>query len=98
MSNKGICSICNREVEIEEHHIIPKIDGGSDDPKNKENRCIPCHKFRHTELRILKDIERLERHIVKLKYRLEVLRGFNTPELIRERGTYKSYWEDGTTH
>lgn len=91
------CIICGRETETDKHHIIPKIDGGTDDSGNLEVRCKPCHKFRHTELRILKDIERLDKHIVKLGHRLEVLREFNTPELIRERGTYKSYWEDETT-
>lgn len=31
------------------------------------------------------------------EHRLEVLDRLNTPELIRERGTYLSYWTDRTT-
>ena len=101
------CVWCGRDnVPLEEHHIIPRIDGGSDDPENKEPRCVPCHKFRHAELNILQALEkekgdaqnknRLER-IAVLEHRLEVLRSLNTPELIRERGTYQTYWGDETT-
>ena len=92
------CVRCNREVKTDRHHKIPKIDGGVDTPANLEYRCKPCHSFRHTELRILKDIARSRVRILQLKHRLKVLREFNTPELIRERGTYKPYWEDETTH
>ena len=98
MSKNGICIRCGRECKVEEHHIIPKIEGGGDNLGNKEDRCIPCHKFRHAELRILRDIVRFTNRLALLNYRLQVLREFNTPELIRERGTYKPYWDDETTH
>jgi hypothetical protein len=101
------CIWCGRDnVPLEEHHIIPRIDGGSDDPDNKEPRCVPCHKFRHAELRILKALEgerqddqNINQHkrMAVLEHRLEVLRSLNTPELIRERGTYQTYWIDETT-
>jgi len=33
-----------------------------------------------------------------LEHRLALLVQLNTPELIRQRGAYKSYWDDETTH
>ena len=98
MSNRGICSRCGREAKIEKHHIVGKIDGGLDRDSNLANLCVPCHKFTHAERRILKDIERLVVHRCLLRHRLEILRKFNTPKLIKERGTYKSYWKDEATH
>ena len=95
------CIRCGRGEKltlIEQHHIVPKIEGGSNDSNNKEPRCIPCHKYAHAKLKILKAIEvqkrggrmsrQLER-IAVLEYRLKVLKKLNTPELIRERGTYQ---------
>jgi len=97
------CIRCGRTEDLEEHHIIERLNGGSDDPENKEWRCRPCHKYEHAKRRILRALKRerkrgqIER-IRILERRLAILVEFNTPELIRERGTYLSYWEDETTH
>jgi 5-methylcytosine-specific restriction enzyme A len=40
------CELCNREdVEITEHHLIPREEGGG--KLAKANLCIPCHKQIH---------------------------------------------------
>ena len=36
-------------VEIHRHHIIPRSEGGGDDPKNIELLCVPCHKKHHSD-------------------------------------------------
>ena len=97
------CIRCGRSQQIEEHHIIELYKGGSDDPDNKEYRCQPCHKYEHAKRAILHSLERAKKwgqaeQAAFLGYRLEVLEKLNTVELIRERGTYMSYWTDKTTH
>ena len=97
------CIRCGRTEDLEEHHIIARDDGGSDDPENKEWRCRPCHKYEHAKRNILRTLGKERKRgqgdrIRVLEHRLTVLKEFNTLELIRERGTYQSYWEDGTTH
>lgn len=40
------CELCEREgVEITEHHLIPREEGGG--KLAKANLCIPCHKQIH---------------------------------------------------
>lgn len=96
------CIRCKRDKQIEEHHIIARQDGGGDEPENKERRCQPCHKYEHTWRTVKASLE-LERQrgqrdrIMCYEHRLEVLEALNTPELIRERGTYLSYWTDTST-
>jgi len=97
------CVRCGRDLQLEEHHIIERCKGGNDAPDNKEYRCEPCHKFEHTKRGILVSLERAKKQgqperVVVLEHRLEVLERLNTVELIQERGTYISYWEDETTH
>ena len=97
------CVRCRRSEKIENHHIKPKIEGGSDDAENKEPRCLACHDYQHAKLNILKTLEK-EKHRKQLKrvkvleYRLEVLEKLNTPKLIRERGNYQTWWIDESTH
>jgi len=100
------CIRCGREDEIEIHHIVARSEGGGDEPDNKEELCKACHDFEHTRRSIMAalatekkrrdggDINRIKVY----EHRLEVLEKLNTPELIRERGTYLSYWTDDTTH
>ena len=97
------CVRCGRKKQLEEHHIIPRSEGGSDDPENKEWRCVADHKYIHAKWNILKALEKQKergevRRVAVLEHRLEVLEKLNTPKLIRKRGTYQSYWEDETTH
>lgn len=101
------CIRCGRSEQIEEHHIVELCHGGSDDPRNKEYRCGPCHKYEHTRRLILVALfyerkrdrtDRQRERIEIYRRRLEALDNLNTPELIRERGTYLSYWSDTSLH
>jgi len=49
--NKKTCSLCSIETdEIDEHHIIPKEKGGSNNVANKIKICRDCHyKIHHPE-------------------------------------------------
>ena len=97
------CVRCGGEDKLEEHHIVERLRGGSDKPENKEWRCQPCHKFEHirrsieTSLAYEQGRGQADR-IRCYEHRLEVLEQLNTPELIKERGTYLSYWTNRTTH
>lgn len=96
------CIRCGRADHIEKHHIIERRRGGGDEPENKENRCEPCHKYEHARRAILGALEyektRGQRDRIQCyEHRLAVLDGLNTPELIRDRGTYLSYWTDRST-
>ncbi len=101
------CIRCGRSENIEEHHIVELCCGGTDEPENKEYRCRPCHKYEHTRRLILvalyhekkrfpSDFKGPIQHnrIDLYQRRLEVLDRLNTPEIIRVRGTYASYWGD----
>lgn len=93
---------CGGEDNLEEHHIVERLRGGSDEPENKEWRCEPCHKYEHTwrSVRASLEYERQrgqQNRIRCYEHRLEILEQLNTPELIRERGTYLSYWADRST-
>lgn len=96
------CIRCRRIEQIEEHHIVECLRGGSDAPENKELRCQACHKYEHTwrRVKVALEYERGRGQANRIRcyeHRLEVLEGLNTPKLIRERGTYLSYWIDRTT-
>lgn len=96
------CIRCGRSERIENHHIVERLRGGSDDQENKEPRCQPCHKYEHTRRRLAVSLEyEKERgqadRIRCYEHRIEVLERLNTPELIRGRGTYLSYWTDRST-
>lgn len=103
------CSRCGSTENLEEDHIIPRSQGGSDDASNKRWLCRGCHDYRHARVFIIKQIN-TQLHYAKnytehfnsaklslLIFRLGVLEAFNTPETIRERG-YVSYWELPQTH
>jgi len=97
------CIRCGREESLESHHIIEKSHGGGDEAENKERRCSACHDYEHAERKLLASLEYEKRRgqvdrIRVYEHRLEVLEKLNTPELIKERGTYISYWTDNTTH
>lgn len=97
------CVRCGRIEQIEEHHIKERLRGGGDEPENKEKRCEPCHKYEHTWRAVMGALEyerqRGQKDRIKCyEHRLDVLEKLNTPELIRERGSYLSYWTDSSTH
>lgn len=96
------CIRCGSKEKLEEHHIVERLRGGGDEPENKEWRCEPCHKYEHTRRRLEASLayekERGQADRIRCyEHRLEVLDALNTVELIRERGTYLSYWTDRTT-
>lgn len=96
------CIRCGGIEQIEEHHIIERCHGGGDEAENKEDRCVPCHKYEHARRAIIGALESekargQEDRIRFYQHRLEVLDKLNTIELIRERGTYLSYWSDRST-
>jgi len=97
------CIRCGREDHIERHHIIEQLAGGDDDPENLEDRCRDCHLFEHMRRGIMRSLEYERRRgqqdrIRVYEHRVEVLEALNTPELVRGRGTYVSYWTDSSTH
>ncbi len=97
------CIRCGRSEKIERHHIRQRIHGGSDNDDNLEDRCQPCHKYEHTLRALTASLEYEKQRgqanrISCYQHRIDVLVELNTPELIKERGTYLSYWTDRTTH
>ena len=97
------CIRCRRNEKIESHHIKARNEGGGEELENKQALCLPCHDYEHTKRQLLAALQHEKKkgqinRIRMVEYRLEVLERLNTPDLIRERGTYKPYWEDETTH
>jgi hypothetical protein len=105
-----ICVRCGRTDEIEEDHIVPRSRGGNDEDDNKRFLCKACHDYRHArdnidqEIRLALDRLRLgHKSFSKVEltmwiFRLGILEAFNTPEMIRERKSFRSYWEESATH
>ena len=96
------CIRCGSDKNIERHHKIMRCLGGSNDDNNLEDRCRPCHKYEHTkrELEASLMYEKSRGQVDRIacyEHRLAVLNKLNTVEIIRERGTYVSYWIDRTT-
>jgi len=107
------CVRCGSTKNIEKHHIVHQIDGGSSDKENLEDLCRHCHKYQHAKERIIGNIERYLRdlrlitkekekdyalrHIDIELHRLRVVERENTPLFIISRGYY-SYWNDKATH
>ena len=99
---KVTCVRCDSKDNLEEHHIVERFHGGSDESENKEWRCEPCHKYEHTRRRLewslAFETQRGQADRIRCyQHRLDVLDSLNTPELIRGRGIYLSYWTDRTT-
>lgn len=48
--DKGLCQSCLRtgrpEKASQVDHIVPKSQGGTDEPSNCEAICLPCHKVK----------------------------------------------------
>jgi len=96
------CVRCGSAERLEDHHILESRLGGGDESENKEWRCEPCHKYEHTrrsvEASLIYEQERGQKDRIRCyEHRIEVLDRLNTVELIRERGTYLSYWTDRST-
>lgn len=48
MRDNGLCCICKAQGRLtlatEVDHIVNKAEGGSDDERNLQSTCKPCHK------------------------------------------------------
>ena len=41
------CTVCGATRSLEVHHIVPRADGGSNDPSNLVTLCADCHGTAH---------------------------------------------------
>lgn len=42
------CELCERtEVELTDHHLVPQVQGGSDEEDNISRLCVSCHRKVH---------------------------------------------------
>lgn len=50
LRDKGLCQPCNHQGRVsqatEVDHIVPKTQGGTDDPTNLQSICSACHKIK----------------------------------------------------
>ena len=96
------CVRCSRNEDVEEHHIIERSHGGSDELENKEYLCLACHDYEHAKRNILASLEKAKiqkqfKRVAVYEHRLKVLEELNTPGLIRERKQYQTWWVDEST-
>ena len=102
------CVRCGATKNLEKDHMVPKSRGGSNDDSNKRLLCEACHDYRHARDKILYEINKQLKlakdglhNSARLSmwiFRLGILEAFNTPEIIKERGTYIRYWDFPETH
>jgi len=97
------CIRCGCSGKMERHHIKQRIHGGGDEDDNLEDRCHACHKYEHTLRALTASLEYEKQRgqtnrIACYQHRIKVLEELNTPEIIRGRKTYLSYWTDRTTN
>jgi hypothetical protein len=93
----SICKRCGRNSHIEKHHILPKSEGGSNNPRNIRKLCKDCHDYEHARRDVEKKLVYYKKMISLLGYRLQVINDLNSVEKIVEFG-YRSYWIDPKTH
>ncbi|MQY61996.1 hypothetical protein GH146_01745 [archaeon] len=102
------CVRCTSTYKLEKDHIIPKSRGGSNDEYNKRLLCEGCHDYRHARDKVISEINDLLKlsadgihsgaRLSMWIFRLGILEAINTPEKIKERGTYMRYWDFPETH
>lgn len=63
------CQICGYNLTIEEHHFIPRSQGGSESPANKIKLCPNHHRLLHLALQVLSGNKR--KNVKELKNQLE---------------------------
>jgi 5-methylcytosine-specific restriction endonuclease McrA len=42
------CAACGATDTLQHHHIVPRSEGGGDDPINLVTLCTPCHHKIHS--------------------------------------------------
>jgi len=55
------CGAVNREIE--NHHVRPKIKGGSDNKQNIQQLCKPCHYYKNARGSCTRAIEGYQRSL-----------------------------------
>ena len=63
------CQICGYNLTLEEHHFVPRSQGGSDSPANKVRLCPNHHRLLHLALQVLNSNK--SKNVKELKNRLE---------------------------
>ena len=103
MSEGRVCRRCGATERLERHHIKQRAYGGGDEASNLEDLCLACHDYEHAKREVVGGLRRAmasrfahqsreKDRIWRLIFRLAVLRALNSPDVIRDRGTYTSYW------
>lgn len=41
------CTVCGTSHDLEVHHIVPRAEGGTNDPANLVTLCMACHSDTH---------------------------------------------------
>ena len=44
---KQPCQLCGEKRYLQQHHIVPHAQGGSDEPENIQMLCYDCHYDQH---------------------------------------------------
>ena len=50
--SKNKCYFCDRQDVLDKHHILPKSNGGKNNPENILHLCPSCHRLLHTKKKI----------------------------------------------
>ena len=61
---KDACKMCGKRTDLELHHIIPKVNGGTDDETNLVCLCSSCH----YKLHLMNRSELIKDGVEKHKY------------------------------
>jgi len=100
------CARCgDTDRPTERHHILPVYYGGGDEPDNMADLCVACHHYFNVHQKLQEDLEnyrkrndRYGRQMAEVyAVRLAKLGELNSPDVIRSRGTYESYYLHTTT-
>jgi len=77
------CQHCGAKEDLNAHHILGKMDGGTDTPKNGITLCKKCHDSIHAGEWVL------EKKAITFKYPMHLMQG-NLPKRTK-------VWEDNPT-
>jgi len=106
--DKYTCQRCGAKEELNAHHILRRVDGGTDTPQNGITLCKECHDSLHKEEWVLKKKPKTFKypmHLMQGKwYIYELLKregltiercvGWMTAYWRRNIGLQKSHWSD----
>lgn len=95
MKTPQACFRCGIIVTTETDRIVPGIEGGKYTPENTRELCPACHQLRHKASDIAERLT-FESDPIRIDIflkRLEIIIKHNTPQLVRVRQSYQSYFE-----